>query len=492
MALREPTASETFVSFKAHPVQARFAEAVFSGKYTVLGYGGGIRSGKSFAVFAILVTLCRIFPGSRWAIVRKDLPTIKRNVLPSFSKIRELTNGFVGPVNKQDWLMTCANGSQIVLFPESLDIDPDHDRWKGLEVNGFVLEEANEIAFASYNKAIERAGAWIVPKGEQPPPLILCTFNPSATWVRQVFYDPWTNGTLAPPYFYVPALAADNPHNPADYLENLRRLPEHEYKRFVQGDWNVLAGRFFDELDRSVHIPPVTPPWGRDLTAVPPWWEQWSATDWGFRDAWVTGGFCMDGDGQIYLADTVWCERLSDVEVAGRIKSGLPAAMLAECYAGHDVFSKRIAHGGEPPTVQEALFPYGIRAVPAAIDRVPGWQCLRRALSRKQPDGSIGAPQLVFCDTPGNRRLFEQLAALEHDATHGEDVDKKKAKLGLGDDGADMVRYGIATRIARPTEPLPYRDPWLPGKDAHPEFVPYTAAEMDETQETIGELPYGF
>jgi hypothetical protein len=469
------------VAFEASPAQREFADAVFSGKYTVLGYGGGIRGGKTFGVFAILAALCRVFPGSRWAIVRKDLPTIKRNVLPAFHKIRDLTGGFIGDVNKSDWIARCANGSEIIFFPESLDTDADLDRWKGLEVNGFVLEEANELAEKSYHKAIERSGAWIVPNGEQPPPLILCTFNPSSTWVRQVFYDPWKHGTLEAPYFFRPALVSDNPYLPQSYLDNLKQMPPAEYKRFVEGDWNVLAGRYFDELDTGVHIVPKL------VEQVPAWWEQWAAFDWGFQHHAVAGQFAMDSDGQTWLVDSVWCQRLTVPEIADRMNQTLSSVALREVYAGHDCWARRLARGGESPTIAEEMAERDIWLVKAAIDRIPGWQVLRRALTRTQSDGSIGTPRLLVCDTPGNRRLFAQLSALEHDDTHAEDVSKKKAEQGLGDDGADMLRYGIATRIARPMAPTAKPDPWQHGQDMT-EFHAYD----DSQPETIGELPIGY
>lgn len=447
---------------------------MFSGDYTILGYGGAIRGGKSYGVFAILATLCRVFPGSRWAIVRKDLPTLKRNVLPTFNKIRELTGGFIQQVNQSTWVSTCSNGSEILLFSESLDVDPDLDRWKGLEVNGFVLEEANELSVKSFTKAKERAGSWVIPSSTQrplptqPPPMILCTFNPSAGWVRDTFYDPWKNGTLRAPYFFQPATILDNPHLSDAYKANLKTMPDAEYKRFVEGDWDVLAGRYFDELDRGVHLVPDFPRTDHGTRNIPPWWEQWGAFDWGFAHYAVAGAFAKDGDGQTYLIDTRWMQRQTDDEYAREIRTHLPKESLREMYAGHDCWARRLAHGGTAPTVAEVFAAHDIALVKAAIDRVPGWNTLRRALTRRQPDGGTGTPRLLLCDTPGNRKLFEQLAALEYDEIHGEDVSKKKAEAsGVGDDGADCLRYGIATRFPVATEPTPYKDPWQPGHDAN-------------------------
>ena len=76
------------VLFEPFPKQLEFLEAVFSEKYSFVLYGGSIRGGKTYALLALFILLSKIYPGSRWAIVRADLPTIKRNLYPSWEKIK--------------------------------------------------------------------------------------------------------------------------------------------------------------------------------------------------------------------------------------------------------------------------------------------------------------------------------------------------------------------------------------------------------------------
>ena len=49
------------------------AAAQKANPYKVLGYGGGVRGGKTFVTLAILLRLCNIFPDSRWHIIRSEL-----------------------------------------------------------------------------------------------------------------------------------------------------------------------------------------------------------------------------------------------------------------------------------------------------------------------------------------------------------------------------------------------------------------------------------
>jgi len=235
------------VGFTATPVQEKWINAIMSGDYRFLGIGGGIRGTKTFACLAAVIVLSRVFPRSRWAIVRKDLPTLRRNVVPSVEKLRLMgVRSFVGELNMSSWIYQCANGSEILLFPEQITQDPTLERWKGLEVNGFVLEESSELSEVAANKAIERAGSWIIPptqdnpRPEQPPPLVMCSFNPCNNWPRRWFYEPWKANTIAAPYFFQPATIADNPYATEEYKESLKFLPPEEYKRFVMGEWEFI------------------------------------------------------------------------------------------------------------------------------------------------------------------------------------------------------------------------------------------------------------
>lgn len=220
-----------------HRTQAEFFQAVKSEQFSYLLYGGAIQGGKTTCVLSILILLCRIFPRSRWAVVRKDEPSLLRNTIPSFNLIRP-PEFISAPSGKG--VARCANGSEIIFFPEALHRDPDYDRWKGLMVNGFVLEEANELAEGTFNKAIERAGTWNAVIGRKPKPVVLLTCNPARNWVMTRFYLPWKKGTLRAPYYFQRALPADNPHLTMAYRESLKNLPPAAYKRFVQGDWDVL------------------------------------------------------------------------------------------------------------------------------------------------------------------------------------------------------------------------------------------------------------
>lgn len=258
-----PPVRPTEVLFQPFPKQEEAVNAAFSGKYSFILYGGAIRGGKTFWLLGTILVLARIYPGSRWAIVRKNLPTIKKNLLPSWDKIKP-TN-FIRSYKQDIQTVTLRNGSQIVFFPENYNQDKELNRFKGLEVNGFGFEEINECQRVTLGKAFERAGTYIIPKLKvQPKPIILATCNPTQGWVKKDVHDPWKNALLQSDWLYIQSRVYDNlPLLEAqpDLLPNWKKnLTRYEYQVFVEGDWDVqlkTGGEFLRNFEIEQHVRPV-------------------------------------------------------------------------------------------------------------------------------------------------------------------------------------------------------------------------------------------
>jgi hypothetical protein len=248
------------VLFEPFPKQQEFFDAALSGQYNFVTFGGAIRGGKTFSLLALFLLLCRFFPGSRWAIVRRDLPTIKKNLYPSWDKIKPL--GFIVAHNHETHTVTMRNGSQLIFFPESYDTDKELNRWRGLEVNGFGFEEINECQRVSLYKAFERAGSYIIKGAKvQPKPLVVATCNPTFGWFKEEVYEPWKKGTLKPTWHYIQSRIYDNipllTQQP-DYLPSLKEnLNRFEYEVFVEGNWDIqlkTGGEFYKCFELELHV----------------------------------------------------------------------------------------------------------------------------------------------------------------------------------------------------------------------------------------------
>lgn len=463
---------EVVDGFRASPVQEKLLQSMRDKKNRIIGFGGAIRGTKTWGMLGALIIMCITFPRSRWAIVRKDLPTLRRNTIPSFNKLRPLFGGFVGTVNQGTWTAPCQNGSELIFFPESIDTDPELNRWKGLEVNGFALEEADELQERSYHKAIERAGTHIIVDGQQPPAYVLCTFNPNPFWPKLVFYDPWEQGALRHPYDFIPAGPRDNPWLPESQWEAWKEMPPLEYRRFVLMDWSVLVGRYYPSLNAKVHLIKRE----RLPKHIPEWWPAWGSFDWGFAHWSVFCLFVMEGETPVLVA-SLWLRHRQDKAMATEIvrfckDHGLERA-LYEVYCGRDTFNKQRAHAASGKSCADIFALEGISCVPADDDRVNSGRAVRRGLEVTKAIGEDGQEELragvyiveddldvsaaMVDGEPryGNKRIWDQLTQTMPDPDAINEplkVDADDQGRG-GDDGENAFRFGVATRV--PVAALP-------------------------------------
>lgn len=285
--------------------------------------------------------------------------------------------------------------------------------------------------------------------------------GPGHQWLKNRFVLPWRknlgrtvmDGVGGTSRDYIPGTAKDNPALPESYWEQLRDLPPALQRAMRDGDWDSGLGLFYPEL-ADVET------WFEERTALPvdlpAWWDFWGGYDWGYRHPAVFIAFARDETGMVHVLDTLYQHKISDEEQCATIKGlKIPREILQRVYAGHDAFAFRMAHAATPETVADVFNRYEVFIDKANLDRIAGSAAVRRALL------SHG---VRFVETPGNRRLVEELAALVPDPSHPEAPFKvdADADTGLGgDDGPDCFRYGMATVPFvpyKPSKPAPLYD----------------------------------
>lgn len=232
------TQHEEKVFFKAFEDQDIFFNAVMEAKHKFYLYAGDIRSGKSIICLIVLVFLARAFPYSRWCVIRKDIPTIKRNTLPTFFKFC-CPPRFIAYYNKSDLIVTFYNGSQIFFMSENFTEDPEGLRFLGLEVNGCLFEQVEECQKKTFDIMVSRTGQWVV--DPMPPQLIIGNANPNNGWVKEKWYDPFKQGILPEDYYFQEADVKKNPFITKEYLDLLYRTwPKELVKRFLEKNWESM------------------------------------------------------------------------------------------------------------------------------------------------------------------------------------------------------------------------------------------------------------
>jgi hypothetical protein len=245
------------VRLELTPRQSTAFNMAIDGEHRVVVFGGAIRGGKTYWLLLTLTYLALHYPKSRWVIIRKSLPDLKRTTFPTFASI--LSDGvgdYVLSWNRETNVVTFGNGSELLFMAESFDEDKDLNRFKGLEVNGAGLDEVNELQEQTFYKVQERIGSWNKAKGK-PPIVCLATCNPAHNWVKTIIYERYKDGTLPNRWSFIQSRITDNPYIPAEYLESLKELPPIQYARFVEGDWDVMddvLNPFLYEWDDAKHI----------------------------------------------------------------------------------------------------------------------------------------------------------------------------------------------------------------------------------------------
>lgn len=243
------TKTKQIASLENFPKAQELIQSVFGFQYNVVFYGGAIRGGKTFNCLLALVLLLRMFPGSRAAIIRKDMEMLKRSTLPTVKKV--FPENFIRLKNSTSYIWECNNqryggelNSEVFFFGENYEKDKELTRWDGLEVNFILMDQVEGMTQAGFTKALERVGAYFIPgipKEKQPPPIILASLNPAKNWIKPLVYDRWIADTLPPTWKFIQAKITDNPHVPQGYLDSLEQMritSPKEYTRRVEGDWN--------------------------------------------------------------------------------------------------------------------------------------------------------------------------------------------------------------------------------------------------------------
>jgi phage terminase large subunit len=224
-------------------------------------FGGGAAGGKSFLLGLLIAMACKKYPGTRWALARKELKSLKQTTLATLiSKVHRVLG--IGEndykLNLLDSTLEYSNGSQILLLDlTAKPSDPEMESLGSLELTGAFVDEIGEVNKKAFDILASRVNRWLNKEYGLTGKIVGST-NPSPGFVRQEFFDKYekmgagrmqkwqngfvyVNGERLPAYdVYIKSTAVDNPFIDENYVEGLRRLPPQERKRLLDGDWNYL------------------------------------------------------------------------------------------------------------------------------------------------------------------------------------------------------------------------------------------------------------
>lgn len=222
------------------PKQTDLWEAWESEHITEAGYGGAAGGGKTRVGCYLAITIAEMYPGSRGAIGRKELKTLRLTTIASlFEILKEL--GYSDKdyrYDAQQSVLHFPNGSQIYFLDTAYSPqDPEYTRFGSLEITWAWIDESNETPEKAKSILKTRVGRKNELNGVKVKPFWLETFNPNKGHVHRDYYRPWKEGTMPSYRTFIRALPGDNPHLPASYITNLERADKITRERLLKGNF---------------------------------------------------------------------------------------------------------------------------------------------------------------------------------------------------------------------------------------------------------------
>jgi len=275
--LRDATITPVDLGYDPFPKQQEFHAS--SAKYRL--FGGAAGPGKSKALLMEGILQALEHPGANTLLLRRTFSELEQSLLLYFRRDvpRELYKSF----NDSKHVVTWHNGS-TTRFGYCL-AENDVYQYQGAEflfigIDELTLFTLRQWQFLTSRNRCPVPGAF---------PCMAAATNPGNighAWVKALWIDKQAAPGMENPgeydpadYDFIPARVTDNPIYAADenYLKTLRALPSHLKRAFLDGDWDVFAGQYFDKFDFTRHVARA------EAIDWKPWWPRWISIDWGYE-----------------------------------------------------------------------------------------------------------------------------------------------------------------------------------------------------------------
>ncbi|MBQ2446624.1 MAG: phage terminase large subunit [Oscillospiraceae bacterium] len=409
-----------------------------------VGFGGARGGGKSWAVRTKAILLALRYGGIRILIVRRSYP--------------ELMNNHILILRRQLQDIAIYNDKQKTLaFPNASTIsftycakDGDLDRLQGVEYDVIFLDEATQFSEFQMKTIVAcLRGVNSFPKR------IYYTCNPGGRghgYIKRIFLDRrYEEGEDPSEYTFIPSRVTDNQallKAQPDYLKQLKALPPKLRKAWLEGDWNVFEGQFFEEFaDRPEHY--ADRRWTHVIEpfAIDPSWRIYRSFDWGYHRPFSCGWWAVDSGGVVYrILELYGCTGVPNEGVRWT-----PDKVFSEIHrieTEHPWLSGKHIVGVADPAIWDGETGESIADTAARHQvyfmkgdnkRIPGWLQLHYRLRFDEE----GLPLMyVFSNC---KAFIRTLPLLQYDEQLPEDLDTR------GEDHvADEARYFLMSRPIAP------------------------------------------
>lgn len=351
------------VPFRPNPTQAKF---IYSTETYTAMYGG-VGNGKSAAGCTKMQMLLDMYDGNIGLVGRLTYPELRDTSMADFLAIARIRNGgtldegpYIKSWNKTEHLLTLQNGS-VCMF-RYLEND---ESILSLQLGAFWIDQAEFVPEKTYLALESRLRLWgpderdpaypdIPTKKEEwaaryeqkyghkpasmPREFGFITGNPGPGWV----YERYKRNPSGLYEMHEASTRENRSNLPSGYEERLRASYSEDYvRRFVDGDWSVLAGAVYKDYSSGLHLvaPEETTFWDADEKRlnIPAYYPRILGWDHGQRNQTAMEGYAVDEDGNfiVYLEHYKVSSILSDH--ANAVKALLDGEPVERAPSGHIV-----------------------------------------------------------------------------------------------------------------------------------------------------------
>ena len=228
------------------------------------------------------------YPGIKILLLRRTYKDLERNHVRT---LEPLLQG-IAKYSRQDKVFRFPNGSIIELG--YCAAESDVLQYQGQEYDIIFIDEATQ--FTEYQ--FETLTACLRGANDFPKRMYL-TCNPGGVgheWVKRIFISKKLKETESPgDYEFISATIFDNEvllSSDPGYVNMLNNLSDGLRQAWRDGNWDMLAGQYFSEFDRNIHV--VEP------FQIPDHWKKYRTTDYGL-DCLACLWLAIDERGNYYV-----------------------------------------------------------------------------------------------------------------------------------------------------------------------------------------------
>lgn len=397
------------------PEPSEKQKAVMLDKHKHVAFGGARGGGKSFMVRLKAVLLCLKYPGIKIMIIRRTYPELIANhVNPLKELLKVGTKNSCAKYNKSEKVMTFMNGSTILFG--YCDKEEDVERYQGTEVDVLFIDEATHLSEMQMKKLVA-----CVRGTNDFPKRIYYTCNPGGKghgYIKRIFIDKkYEDGEDPDDYSFTQSLVTDNKallEKDPTYLKQLQSLPPKLRKAWLDGEWDVFEGAYFEEFriepDRDLCIEAnITPDQAKlerrfthviEPFEVPKDWKIYRSYDWGYGKPFSCGWWAVDYEGVAYrILELYGCTETPNEGV--KWSNDKQFERIAKIEREHPWLKDKHIEGVADPSIWDGS--HGISAADTADkhnvyfskginDRIPGWMQVRERLKFDEN----GYPMMYF------------------------------------------------------------------------------------------------